>query len=126
MRCGCPFLPTEQTREQHTGFRAERSALLKRQPTGRFLWRRNAAEQVRALHFAPADQSGADVFLTTDDNLLRRARRGKGLLRRLESLLGFRQLPNSDVFGLSLTMRRPTMETTIRKYFAAKERLGAM
>ena len=34
-----------------------------------------------ALHLATADQSGADVFLTTDDNLLRRARRGRGLLR---------------------------------------------
>jgi predicted nucleic acid-binding protein len=34
-----------------------------------------------ALHLASADQSGADVFLTTDDNLLRRARRGRGLLR---------------------------------------------
>lgn len=34
-----------------------------------------------ALHLATADQSGADVFLTTDDNLLRRSRRGRGLLR---------------------------------------------
>ena len=34
-----------------------------------------------ALHLATADQSGADVFLTTDDNLLRRSGRGKGLLR---------------------------------------------
>jgi predicted nucleic acid-binding protein len=34
-----------------------------------------------ALHLASADQSGADVFLTTDDNLLGRARRGRGLLR---------------------------------------------
>ena len=34
-----------------------------------------------ALHLASADQSGADVFLTTDDNLLRRAGRGRGLLR---------------------------------------------
>ena len=34
-----------------------------------------------ALHLAIADQSGSDVFLTTDDNLLRRARRGRDLLR---------------------------------------------
>jgi len=34
-----------------------------------------------ALHVATAEQSGADVFLTTDDNLLRRAWRGRDLLR---------------------------------------------
>ena len=34
-----------------------------------------------ALHLACADQSGADVFLTTDDNLLRRARRSERLFR---------------------------------------------
>jgi predicted nucleic acid-binding protein len=34
-----------------------------------------------ALHLAAAEQSEVNVFLTTDDNLLRRARRGRGLLR---------------------------------------------
>ena len=34
-----------------------------------------------ALHLACADQSGADVFLTTDDNLVRRARRSERLFR---------------------------------------------
>lgn len=33
-----------------------------------------------ALHLATADQSRADVFLTTDDDLLRRARRDRALL----------------------------------------------
>jgi predicted nucleic acid-binding protein len=33
-----------------------------------------------ALHLATADQNGVDVFLTTDDDLLRRARRDRGLL----------------------------------------------
>jgi predicted nucleic acid-binding protein len=34
-----------------------------------------------ALHLASAELGGADVFLTTDDDLLRRARRSLGLLR---------------------------------------------
>lgn len=34
-----------------------------------------------ALHVAIADESGADVLLTTDDDLLRRSRRNRGLLR---------------------------------------------
>jgi predicted nucleic acid-binding protein len=33
-----------------------------------------------ALHLASAERGGADVFLTTDDDLLRRARRSPGLL----------------------------------------------
>jgi predicted nucleic acid-binding protein len=33
-----------------------------------------------ALHLASAERGGADVFLTTDDELLRRARRSPGLL----------------------------------------------
>jgi predicted nucleic acid-binding protein len=33
-----------------------------------------------ALHLASAERGGADVFLTTDDDLLRRARRSLGLL----------------------------------------------
>ncbi len=33
-----------------------------------------------ALHLATADQNGVDIFLTTDDDLLRRARRDRGLL----------------------------------------------
>ena len=43
-------------------------------------------------------------------------------LRKHWSLLGFRQLPGSDVFALSLTSRRPPIETIIRKYFAGKQR----
>lgn len=39
-----------------------------------------------ALHVAIADESGADVFLTTDDDLLRRCRRNRGMLRvRIEN-----------------------------------------
>ena len=34
-----------------------------------------------ALHVAIADESGVDVFLTTDDDLLRRSRRNQGLFR---------------------------------------------
>ena len=34
-----------------------------------------------ALHLASAERGGADVFLTTDDDLLRCARRSSGLLR---------------------------------------------
>ncbi len=33
-----------------------------------------------ALHLASAERGGAEVFLTTDDGLLRRARRGLGQL----------------------------------------------
>jgi predicted nucleic acid-binding protein len=33
-----------------------------------------------ALHLASAERGGADVFLTTDDDLLRLARRSSGLL----------------------------------------------
>jgi hypothetical protein len=43
-------------------------------------------------------------------------------LRKHWSLLGFRQLPGSDVFALSLTSRRPRIETIIRKYLAGKQR----
>jgi hypothetical protein len=43
-------------------------------------------------------------------------------LRKHWSLLGFEQVPNSDVFALSLTTRRPSMETVIHKYFAGKRR----
>jgi GNAT superfamily N-acetyltransferase len=42
-------------------------------------------------------------------------------LRKYWSLLGFQQLPGSDVFGLSLTGRRPSMETVMRRYFALKQ-----
>ena len=34
-----------------------------------------------SLHVAMADESGVDVFLTTDDDLVRRSRRNPGLLR---------------------------------------------
>jgi hypothetical protein len=43
-------------------------------------------------------------------------------LRKHWSLLGFEQIPNSDVFALSLTARRPSMETVMHKYFAGKRR----
>jgi predicted nucleic acid-binding protein len=41
-----------------------------------------------ALHLAGAEHGGADVFLTTDDDMLRRARRCSGLLHtRVENLV---------------------------------------
>ena len=43
-------------------------------------------------------------------------------LRDYWSLLGFEQLPDSDVFALSLTTRRPPLETIIRKYLARNQR----
>jgi GNAT superfamily N-acetyltransferase len=43
-------------------------------------------------------------------------------LRKHWSLLGFEQVPNSDVFALSLTGRRPSMETIMQRYFAGKRR----
>lgn len=43
-------------------------------------------------------------------------------LRTHWSLLGFEQVPNSDVFALSVTARRPSMETVIRKYLAGKHK----
>lgn len=49
-------------------------------------------------------------------------RAAEAKLRKHWSLLGFRQLPGSDVFALSLTSRRPPIETIIRKYFAGKQR----
>lgn len=38
-------------------------------------------------------------------------------LRKYWSLVGFEQLPGSDVFALSLTARRPSMETVIHNCF---------
>jgi hypothetical protein len=43
-------------------------------------------------------------------------------LRKHWSILGFEQIPNSDVFALSLTARRPSMETVMHKYFAGEQR----
>jgi GNAT superfamily N-acetyltransferase len=43
-------------------------------------------------------------------------------LRDYWSLLGFEQLPDSDVFALSLTTRRPPLESIIRKYLARNQR----
>jgi len=46
-------------------------------------------------------------------------------LRKHWSLVGFRQLPCSDVFALSLTSRRPRIEAVLRKYLAGKQRRGS-
>ena len=43
-------------------------------------------------------------------------------LRKHWSLLGFKRVPSSDVFALSLSTRRPSMETVIRKYLAGKHK----
>ena len=43
-------------------------------------------------------------------------------LRTHWSLLGFQQLPASDVFALSQSARRPPMEAVVQKYFAGKRR----
>jgi hypothetical protein len=43
-------------------------------------------------------------------------------LRKHWSLLGFRRVPNSDVFALSLTTRRPSMATVMSKYLAGKHK----
>jgi len=43
-------------------------------------------------------------------------------LREYWSLLGFEQLPDSDVFALSLTTRRPPFESIISKYLSRNER----
>ena len=43
-----------------------------------------------ALHLASAEPGGADVFLTTDDDLLRRARRSPGSIHiRVENPLSW-------------------------------------
>jgi hypothetical protein len=39
-------------------------------------------------------------------------------LRQYWSLLGFRQVPGSDVFALSLTSQRPSMQEVMQEYFA--------
>jgi len=41
-------------------------------------------------------------------------------LRTFWSLLGFEQVPASDVFALSLTFRQPPMQDVIQKYFQRK------
>lgn len=43
-------------------------------------------------------------------------------LREYWSLIGFERVPDSDVFALSLTARRPSTETIIREYFARYQR----
>ena len=43
-------------------------------------------------------------------------------LRKYWSLLGFEQLPGSDVFALSLTSRRPSLETVIQNYFGRRSK----
>ena len=43
-------------------------------------------------------------------------------LREYWSLLGFEQVPDSDVFALSLTTRRPPLESIISKYLDRNER----
>lgn len=43
-------------------------------------------------------------------------------LRKHWSLLGFERVPNSDVFALSPTRRRPSMETVMREYLAGKHK----
>lgn len=45
-------------------------------------------------------------------------------LRQYWSLLGFEQVPGSDVFALSLTSRRPPMKAVMQNYFATKRRTG--
>jgi hypothetical protein len=46
-------------------------------------------------------------------------------LRKHWSLLGFRRVPTSDVFALSLAFRRPSIQTVIQKYMAGRQRLWA-
>lgn len=46
-------------------------------------------------------------------------------LRKYWSLIGFEQIPGSDVFALSLSSRRPSMEAVIQKYFAGRRRKGS-
>jgi len=46
-------------------------------------------------------------------------------LRKYWSIIGFEQIPSSDVFALSLTARRPAMETVMQNYFAGKRRRGS-
>ena len=41
-------------------------------------------------------------------------------LRKHWSLLGFKRVPSSDVFALSLSTRRPPMKAVMRKYVAGK------
>ena len=47
-------------------------------------------------------------------------------LRAYWSLLGFQQLPESDVFALSLTTRGPSMQEVMQKYVASKRRSGSI
>jgi hypothetical protein len=42
-------------------------------------------------------------------------------LRAFWSLLGFQQVPESEVFALSLALRQPKMKETMRKYFERKK-----
>ena len=43
-------------------------------------------------------------------------------VRKHWSLLGFERAPNSDVFALSPTTRRPSMETVMRQYLSGKHK----
>jgi len=46
-------------------------------------------------------------------------------LRKHWSLLGFRKVPKSDVFALSLAFRRPSIQQVIQKYRAGRQWLSA-
>jgi hypothetical protein len=46
----------------------------------------------------------------------------EGKLRKRWLLLGFVQVPRSDVFALSLDTRRPSMETVMHKCFTGTRR----
>jgi GNAT superfamily N-acetyltransferase len=68
---------------------------------------------------------------STDDRRSSRDKRIPGWapaetkLRAYWSLLGFQQLPGSDVFALSLTHKRPSMQEVMRKYVASKRHSGS-
>jgi GNAT superfamily N-acetyltransferase len=46
-------------------------------------------------------------------------------LRKHWSLLGFRRVPKSDLFALSLAFRRPSIQTVIQQYKAGRQRPSA-
>ncbi len=76
------------------------------------------------LKDAPPRQSGENRRSSGDKRIPGWAR-AEAKLREYWSLLGFRQLPASDVFALSLTHKRPSMQEIMRKYVVSKRRAGS-
>lgn len=69
----------------------------------------------------PTSKTPTDPVRSTGDGCRPGWGPAEAKLREHWSLLGFRQVPGSDVFALSLALRRPSIESVIRSYVANKK-----